>query len=914
MRVPHVRSTAYNADMGAQFRDDIDAWLRDGGLVVASSDRAARALQATYHRKRRDEGLAAWPAPKIIAWNTFARTAWEDRTFDGRLLINSAQELSVWCEIIHSERHLPTALRASVRRLAAMAVEACDLLGAYAPKYFLRSTRVGWDHDAGQFSNWLSEFDEHCVKHSLIPLSRVPAELLSLLQEESSVRPPLRLAGFDHLLPLQRQVFDAWGHWEQFPLAAAELNARFHLASDTQTELEACASWCHGRLAAEPQARILVITQEASQRRGEIERAFLRFFAPGPPLPFEFSLGIPLSTVAPVRAALLLLRWLGAALGENELDWLFGSNLAASHEDSSALQSSMRALRRLDRQRLQWPLESFLNQRPIAAALPAQWKRRMTLAQKRLEESSKTLNPLEWADKVPHLVETIGWPGTESKASVQFQAIRRWQQALDTAGSLGFDGRRVTWQEFLTDLEHIAADILFTPQSSDAPIQIAGPAESAGLAADAVWVLGADEDSWPGAASMHPFLPANVQREFEMPHSSHDLDWRFSSAITKRLLSSAREVHFSYAAQKDGIETGPSRLIQQLVCAPQPLAQHQRPHMHEAVVATPFIDSTTVAFHLNQLTGGAGVLSWQSQCPFKAFASARLDAKDWDAAEFGLSAKQRGQILHAVLHSMWSGRAPGIKSQNDLIAIKDLVAFVETHVNAGMQSALPHEILAQVPPNYLELERIRLARLIGEWIDFEKSRAPFEVQQVEAQRTVTIAGLSMNLRLDRVDRLVDGSPLVIDYKTGNVNPRSWDLPRPDDLQLPLYKVFGLEPLQPSLFDNLGGPARGGLVFARVRTGDICLTGRVTDAKGLVKPDLPGNSSLVRRKLTGFEESQWKEYIQQMAEDFLHGRAEVNPREFPKTCKHCGLQAVCRVQEPENRNREADERDDDVVEE
>ena len=94
---------------------------------------------------------------------------------------------------------------------------------------------------------------------------------------------------------------------------------------------------------------------------------------------------------------------------------------------------------------------------------------------------------------------------------------------------------------------------------------------------------------------------------------------------------------------------------------------------------------------------------------------------------------------------------------------------------------------------YLELEEIRLARLLSEWIEFEKSRAPFTVEQTEAQRTVTIAGLSMNLRLDRVDRLVDGSPLVVDYKTGSVDPRSWDLPRPDDLQLPLYKVFGLEP-------------------------------------------------------------------------------------------------------------------------
>jgi len=53
---------------------------------------------------------------------------------------------------------------------------------------------------------------------------------------------------------------------------------------------------------------------------------------------------------------------------------------------------------------------------------------------------------------------------------------------------------------------------------------------------------------------------------------------------------------------------------------------------------------------------------------------------------------------------------------------------------------------------------------------------------------------------------------------------------------------------------------------------------------------------------------WKETIEQFAKDFLAGRADVDPREYPKTCARCGLQTVCRVQE----NRialEEDEPDD-----
>ena len=41
---------------------------------------------------------------------------------------------------------------------------------------------------------------------------------------------------------------------------------------------------------------------------------------------------------------------------------------------------------------------------------------------------------------------------------------------------------------------------------------------------------------------------------------------------------------------------------------------------------------------------------------------------------------------------------------------------------------------------------------------------------------------------------------------------------------------------------------------------------------------------------------WRKSIERLAKDFLDGRAEVDPREYPKTCEHCGLEALCRIQE------------------
>jgi ATP-dependent helicase/nuclease subunit B len=888
--------------MSTQPGASVDAWLREGGLVVASSDRAARAILADYHRRRRSEGLSAWPAPSVSAWNTFARTAWEARNTEGHLLLNNAQELAIWSEIVRSEQHLPTALPASVRRLAAMAIDAHNLICSYAPRLLRDDARIGWDQDSGAFSGWLSEFNKACRKKALISTSRVPLELISSMRDETSSRPALRLAGFDRILPVQRQLFDAWSEWQAFEPEAIESQTYFHSAPDAQTELEACAYWCRRHVAADPGRRILVITQDQAQRRGDIERAFLRFTAPSQTPSFEFSLGVPLTQIPFVRSALLLLRWLQASLSETELDWLFACDLAASPDESSALQLSMRMLRMRYLQRPRWQIDTFLNQAPISSTLPREWARRIISAQRNLKEQPHTQSPIEWADKLPSLLSTMGWRGAVPQNSIEFQQQRRWMQAVDTAGSLGFDGRKVTWSEFLIELEHAAGEILFAPQSVDAPIQIAGPAESAGLTADAIWFLGADEESWPAVSSTHPFLPLHVQREFGMPHSSHLQDWDFSKAITARLLASAVLVHFSFASQKGDVEARPSRLISQIVGAVQAMPQDLLPPTHDKPITIRAQDFTTRAYSGAYLQGGSATLSFQSQCPFKAFATARLGAQSWDPAENGLNAKQRGQILHDVLHSIWSGHRPGIKTHRDLVAIKELPAFVRTHVKTVMESKVPEQVREQMPAMYLELEESRLIRLITEWLQFEKTRIPFTVEATEAKSSVTVAGLSMNLRLDRVDRLHNGSQLVIDYKTGTVDPKSWDLPRPQDVQLPLYKLFGLAPLQPSLFESYGGPASGGLVFARVRTGDTCFAGRVADAKGTINPDLNSNSTLVKRRLTAAEELAWKTYIEALAQDFLHGRAEVNPRDYPETCERCGLQPVCRIQEPENRIR------------
>ncbi len=154
---------------------------------------------------------------------------------------------------------------------------------------------------------------------------------------------------------------------------------------------------------------------------------------------------------------------------------------------------------------------------------------------------------------------------------------------------------------------------------------------------------------------------------------------------------------------------------------------------------------------------------------------------------------------------------------------------------------------------------------------------PFTVLETEQKATASIAGLSLHLRLDRIDRLIDDTLLVIDYKSGNVSPSSWDLPRPDDVQLPLYAEFALDCETERL---------GGMVFAKVRAGEASeFAGCVRDAKATLRSDLSGNTNLMKRPLDSGAAFRVESSTSNNSRcDFLAGRADVDPRDYPRNLR------------------------------
>ena len=914
----------------------IAAWLArggqdgQGGLVLAANERTARALTSAFNAAQRAAGLTAWPTPSIFSWDSWLHQQWQPLNSAGLLTLNPVQELALWTRVIDSSAAAQQLHHTS--RLAAQAQRAWRLLLAYAPQALDFIPTFNWSGGSAVFAAWARDFDRLCRATDLTTAARIPHLLTAALLSNSAPRPPLLLIGFDRLLPAQKQLLDAWGPAEHLEPASLVQQTHFFAAREEASKLAACARWLRARLTQDPSARLIVVTTQLDQTRGHLQRALMRHTPAEPDLSFEFSLGVPLAQVGLVRSALLLFRWLSQPLTEAELDWLIASaHTALTPTEELALAETMLALRRHNLERLDWSLAAFLdppilwdddeNSTRKSPRPPSTWADRLRAALLHLQSLPPRQSPIDWADAARDLLDLLAWPGYRPLTSPAFQAKSTWDDALQACASLAYDGRLISWPEFVSAARDSVAATIFATESAVPPILVTGPAESAGLLADGIWFLGLSEDNWPGRGSPHPFLPIAVQREAAMPHATPQDDWEIAEIVTKRILASAPEVIFSFPQRVPEGEARPSRLIARLAGQPAALPAELAPPPDAPPATETFDDTSRIPYPLSTLEGGANTLTTQSLCAFRAFASVRLGAESWSPAEAGLNASQRGLLLHAVLHKVWAGRQRGgLTTLDDLRQLPDLPAFVRRIVDAVLGRRVNQALRETLPPRFLDLEAQRLTALVTRWLQYEATRQNFHVLHTELKRQVTVAGLSMTVRLDRVDVVQqpatlgsENTPettLILDYKTGSVSPSAWSGDRPDDIQLPLYATHA------ALLEDL--PQSNGLVegilFARVKPGDeMGFYGRVRNAAQTLLADIGNRSALATNPLDNAQLDSWRQVIERLGHEFLHGHAEVAPKNDLKTCEHCGLFSICRIHQnlrPEDLDSDQEEDQED----
>jgi ATP-dependent helicase/nuclease subunit B len=886
----------------------IAAAIEGGDTVIASSARAARALRRLHGEAQSRNGLEAWQAPDILDWDSWLSRLWQKRLRSGnetRLLLTMLQEQQVWVRLVKPT--IEGRRLISVLGVAELAQQAYALLCAYRALDFLRGERLGGP-DVESFREWARAFERVCRREEWLSRSMLPLQLhQAVLAGQVEATPRLVMIGFDRITPAQQHLMEAFrkrDHTVELTQATEVATAEIPLlvrAVDKRAEILACALWVKQQLAdSDRPPRIAVVVPAISTVRPEIERAFHRILAPETvtisdrdlPLPFEFSLGVPLAGLPVARAALLLLRWMHEPLLQDDLSWLMLSGFVCEHEEELLPIASFDArLRQLPMRQREQDLETFLDllSETWREAIPLSALRNRLRASRRLISTREELSFADWVAIAEQVLLKVHWPGPHRLQSEDFQAQARWSRLMDSVAELAFDGRAVTYGEFLEVLERQAGQTIFAPESRDAPVQILGPLEAAGLAFDALWFLGADDDSWPAIARPHPFLTKSLQREYAMPHADSNVDWKLAEQVTLRLLRSAARCVFSYPKQNADGECRPSTLLN----FPTREVNEPIPSAVESPVLLPNEEPGAVVPWPAELeAGGADVLKRQAACPFQSFAVKRLGARPMDETDWGLEARERGKAVHQILQALWEE----LKSRDGLRQAREenrLTAMIAHRVKTELQSygKHMHERNLSWTRTYLEAEEERITSLIEQWLDYEAERAPFSFEGGELKFPAVVGELKLQVRVDRIDA-VHGGRVIIDYKTGDVKGKVWEGRRPDEPQLLLYagQVQDLK----------------GVLLARVSAEKPKFMGRVQDSNIIMHH----SNDLAKPPLTPGMLSVWQDVLLDLGQQFLRGEAEVDPNHGSKTCEFCPLPGLCRIAELSGANPgdDADESD------
>ena len=883
--------------------------LDGGALLVLPNARAARELRSAFDARQRLGGRAAWEPPRALSWSQWTNSLWSELIVAGaetRLLLNAAQEHSVWREIIADDA---TNLSiGSADSLAELAQSAWSLAAGYDATHRLQGFAVS--HDSRVFAGWAETFSKQCATRGYLSAALLNAALLEHVRTESLAAPTaLELVGFGTMEPSQEALLaglrERGTDVQRRSLEASGDGARLRasiVAANEQEELTLAARWIRNFLeeprAVERGARVAVLVPNVAEERAELEAVLRETLAPElqsidadlSATPWEFSGGVPLASLAMISDALTLARWAQGPLALERVSSLLlspyvGRNGGDRDDVNASARFDANQLRRTLLLRAEIEIVALLKlvevevrtedseERTLLA-----WVREVHEFLQRAGDPSRQRSLAEWMEFVRGLMQAANWPGNRARTAAEFEATRAWESTLDMVSTLDFSGRRMTFASAMDALELQAQTTVFATPSTGAPVQVMSVSEAEGSVFDAVVLLRATDANWPASERVNPLLSWTLQRILKMPGTDPALTAARSRAFTEDLLRRSGSVLFTYAAEDDAGKLRPSPLLSAMGIERLDAAELIPDRKPDEVISfdREVDDGELPTLPSHEVAGGASVLKLQAACGFLAFAELRLRATEPKRTDMGLDAGESGSMLHRALQYFWKE----VKTQEALrlMGRVDRDRILTRAIDAALSRRL--HVRDSWDSAYLALLKQRLHSVLQQWLDHELRRGPFTVADVERKELVTVGPLTLNVRVDRIDAVGEGV-FFVDYKTGYAaDPKQWAGPRPDDPQLPLYALL-------TEADELKG-----LAFAKVRAGSGMKWMGYQAEEGILptaRTNVMDMTSLVE---------QWREVLTRLAEDFAAGKADVRPKSYEQNCAHCAQRLLCRI-DPES---------------
>jgi len=881
-----------------------------GPMIITANSRLALVLRHSYDRNQIEKGYQVWTAADILPIGAWVERSWRSWIYRTNVtnpvqLLSASQERAIW-EGVVSRSDVGNELL-QVAPTAEAAASAWNLAHAWKVPF----DGHGWDNtrDTEAFRGWAEEFRRICDKRNWMSAAVLPEFVAAgIASGEIEVPPHVQLAGFTEMTPVQERLFESMRRKNtvvdilQPPDRGGKQSAVRVGFINSHQEIRAAAQWARKLLesskhlgGAEPSIGIVV--PELSRYRSSIERLFSEEFHPGARLSpdkdsrrvFNISLGPAFSEYPLIQAALQILRMNSdATLRFDDLTLLLRSPfLAKAQTEASACAALDLQLRRLG--------EPEVTISDISAGAPSGLKSAFARWQSEISKTPSRQMPSDWAAAFSRELKSIGWPGERALNSTEYQTTIAWNKLFSEFAALDAATGSLSRGTAVSIIHRFASDRQFQPESVIAPVQVLGVFEASGMSFDHLWVMGLHDGVWPRSVTPNPFLPLSLQRACNLPLSSPQRELLFTTLLSEQLLASASSVVLSCPSMENDAELRPSSLFSNIpevsvhdLDLPASLSHAEQ--LYQSSDIEKIDDSIAPQWTGAKARGGTAIFTYQAACPFQAFAKVRLGADRLETAAPGLSPLDRGNLVHDVLASVWK----------ELGSHETLVTENPSYVNAVVHDevescigklAMKRRALQQ--PRFAALEQTRLERLVTDWLELEKVRQSFIVLPPEEKRQVSVGGIDLTIRADRIDRLADGSHLVIDYKTSRHGPSEWDGPRPDEPQLPLYAVTAGVPV-------------AAVVFGVVRSGESRFTG-LTVSGGI----LPGVKAATGDDALENRVPRWRTVLENLAVDFRSGKAAVDPKQPHQTCRICGLDGLCRMRESSLMDERAGETDAEV---
>jgi ATP-dependent helicase/nuclease subunit B len=878
--------------------------MAENPLILTASNRLARWLMLDYDDRQKQKKV--WETSQILPLSAWLKQVWLD-TWPEKHLFSKLQSESLWEKIINSDSNSTKLSLLHRKAAASQAYQAYTLVHEYR----LPTTQYDYQEtlETISFYKWMQIYQNQLLQWNALDAVEIINQVSELIDAGRIELPHIiTFEGFEIKSPQLQRLLDAmerngvktkidFSERLDFSDKTSFCKENTHTAvqkfDDKNQEAITCARWI--RINSQPGKRFGVIVPELENYRSLLQREFAAELSPASifpgnksELPFNVSQGSPLNQTTPINLIFQILETPTFNIPAETFYSIIRTSIF--HSDKSAALTMEQTLRNkrvvtinLNKLETQFNFENSSELYKFIAA----WKNWVLTKQFDL--------PSHWSTKIYLLLQEMNWPekNEEKITQKENQIFESWKNCLDQLASLNHIVGKIHRLAAVNKLFSIAQNFLFPEKNRDHLIQVIQLSECPGMKFDHTWVMGCHSESLPPSPEPNSLIPSTFRKKFNLPRSNAKWELGNSEQHLAAVLNSSKDIVFSYPSQeKDNVQE-PSPLIKYI---PQensfvlPSARYKdqicnatKPEPFEETPVLPFSDNEKYRFKEGKKSGGASLLKHQADCPFRAFVHFRLHAQKSEIPDTDFDPLVRGNLIHLILELFWE-KTQTREQLEKLYQANQLEIEVQKCVEEATNvicRSLPEQ------PEFLKMEKNRNQNLALEWlINFELARNDFTVLKPEKSETTKINGLTLNLKIDRIDETPDKKHVLIDYKSGEAKPGDWLKERIIAPQLPLYSTL----LSPSV-----------VAFGKLKKGQI-------EFKGVKDPsiDFSGLKETNYTKETKVSEWNdllefWKNKIEILANEFLSGRAVIEPALNQETCKNCDLDSLCRIRERDFKN-------------